>query len=250
MEYKEKLRDLDYSNANNFLSEKTLNFGNRTVVTSAILILLSLNFLSIDSLEFEGITGKINTTIIILVLLIVNFYYYQQFSITLRIDKNKYKAPDEYTQFAEDLKTISDPFISTLPKYVKRAKEIKEKISDPNISIEEASELNIEAKINYEEVIKINELIGKTENALIADNIKAQEFANLTNKYNNLNANMPKWIYFLGLISVILRFIIFTYQVYNTQEHPFKYMIKNEMDYYRVIFENKDMDKTIDNKKP
>ena len=122
MEYKQKLKDLDYSNVNNFLSEKALNFGNRTVVTSAAIILISLNFLSIESLEFEGISGKVNTTIIILVLLIVNFYYYQQFIIALRIDENKYKAPDEYTQFGEDIKTISEPFKSILPEYVKEGK--------------------------------------------------------------------------------------------------------------------------------
>ncbi|SDQ77883.1 hypothetical protein SAMN05421664_2560 [Chryseobacterium soldanellicola] len=243
MEYKQKLKDLDYSNVNNFLSEKALNFGNRTVVTSAAIILISLNFLSIEILEFEGISGKVNTTIIILVSLIVNFYYYQQFIIALRIDENKYKAPDEYTQFGEDIKTISEPFKSILPEYVKKAKEIQEKVSDPNITAEEAMELNIEAKINYEELIKIQQSIEKTEKALIADNIKAREFDNLTNKYNNLNANMPRWIYFLGLISVIIRFIIFTYQVYDTQDHPFDYMIKNEMNYYKVIFENKDIDR-------
>ncbi|ASK28738.1 hypothetical protein CEY12_00800 [Chryseobacterium sp. T16E-39] len=241
MEYKEQLKNLDYSKVNNFLSENTLNFGNRTVVTSAILILASLNFLSIEGIEIEGITLSINTTIIIVVILLVNLYYYQQFFISLKVDDSKYVSPEEYTQFGKDLNTVSEPIKAQLLEYISKGKEMTEKLVSPDLTAKEGLKLEKEVSLVYEEIKKFQEILERTKNAVIADNLKAQKFAKLTNSYNRLNARMPKWIYYLGLVSVIFRFIIFSYQVYKIQEHPLDYIIENEMNYYKVIFESKEL---------
>jgi hypothetical protein len=56
MQYKEKLHNLDFKLANSFLSEQTLNFGNKSVITFAFIILLCLNFISINR-EFGLVKG-------------------------------------------------------------------------------------------------------------------------------------------------------------------------------------------------
>ncbi|MDP9959158.1 hypothetical protein J2T04_001037 [Chryseobacterium lathyri] len=85
MEYKGKL-NLDMKKANSYLSEQTISFGNKTVVTSALIILISLNFLTITGIEIEGITVSINAVLITIVLQVVNFYYYQQFILSYDAD--------------------------------------------------------------------------------------------------------------------------------------------------------------------
>ncbi|WP_306841770.1 hypothetical protein [Chryseobacterium lathyri] len=72
--------------ANSYLSEQTISFGNKTVVTSALIILISLNFLTITGIEIEGITVSINAVLITIVLQVVNFYYYQQFILSYDAD--------------------------------------------------------------------------------------------------------------------------------------------------------------------
>jgi len=64
MDYKSQFKNLDYRLTTKFLSEETLKFGNRTVISSGLLILISLNFLTIKELEVEGITIEIDSKVL------------------------------------------------------------------------------------------------------------------------------------------------------------------------------------------
>ena len=238
MEYKEKLK-LDMKKANSFLSEQTLNFGNRTVLTSAFLILISLNFLTITGIEVEGISVSINTVVVTFVLAVVNFYYYQQFILSYDADNNSNFVPDGYVQFKNDLISIVTIADAKLDELMEKIAKIKAESSLESTSDKRKEELfNLTKEIGLE-IENYSKMTERSAAAIKIDELKAIKFVSIVKKYRILNYNLPQIIYFFGIFTVLLRFGIYTYYAYQFQENPWSYIWQNEMNYYKIIFENK-----------
>lgn len=237
MEYKENLKRLQFNFANSFLSEKTLNFGNRTVITSSLLILISLNFLSIKEIEFEGLTVGINITILTLVILLVNIYYYKQFEIAKEVDDNSFFVPEEYAKFEKKLPEIAKPFLEKIDLHNNQVLEIKNRLDSGIISLQEGEELENKLSENLKELEYWSQILENTTKAVITDGQKAKKFAELVNKYNLLNSLFPKRIYYLGLICILLRFTIDTVIIFKTQQEPCRYILEENFSFIEKIFE-------------
>lgn len=237
MEYKEKLKELQFNLANSFLNEKTLNFGNRTVITSSLLILISLNFLTIKEIEFEGLTVGINVTILTIVILLINIYYYKQFDIAREIDDSSFSAPQNYLDFEKELPLVSKPFQEKIEIHTNEVLEVQNKIKNGTVLPQELEQLSIRLPKVIEELESSRVILQDTIKAVKSDSKKAEKFAILVNKYNTLNSNFPKIMYYIGLFCVILRFIVDTTIIFKTKTEPFKYIFQENYIYIQKIFE-------------
>lgn len=235
MEYKEKV-NLDFRKANSYLSENTINFGNRTVVTSAFLILISLNFLKLEGVEIEGITFSINSLIITLVLVIVNFYYYQQFILSYDVDDKSNFIPDDYLQFRNDLQVIIELSEDKLNELLLTQKSISNEITLPETPLIRKKELLSDLQNLTNEMEKYKNIVDNSVIEVRKDELKLDQFSSVVSKYKILNIKIPKIIYFIGLSAVIFKFCIYVYSVFQTQEYPWHYILENELQYYKMIF--------------
>ncbi|WP_345989304.1 hypothetical protein AAEU33_17665 [Chryseobacterium sp. Chry.R1] len=238
MEYKESLK-LDMKKANSYLSEQTLNFGNRTVLTSAFIILISLNFLTINGIEIEGISISINTTVLTLVLIFVNFYYYQQFILSYDADNHSNFVPEEYEVFKNETLSLIAFAENKLGELTERRKIITEEFSNQTIIIEKRKELLEQLEGIAKEMQEYGIILERSTVAFKKDALKANKFIQIVKRYRMLNFNIPQIIYFIGLFTVFVRFSIYIYYVFHTQVEPWNYLWQNELIHYKVIFQNK-----------
>ncbi|MDW9378734.1 hypothetical protein [Chryseobacterium sp. JV558] len=238
MSYKQKLNNLDLKKAVSFLSEQSISFGNKTVVSSSLIILLSLNFIVISGIEIEGVSLSVNVVIITLVLLLVNIYYYQQFLLHSTLDQHEGYSTELITLLNDsDLlaKSVNEKFKSQ----ASRKEEINKKINDGPIADGEFERLLNEKNELDLEFAKFSNDFKESIREHRKDMNRYNTYESIKKKTILLNVSIPKLMFYLGNIAIIFRFVIYTCQIFCNQEEPWKYMIEDNLKYYKVIFENK-----------
>lgn len=238
MEYKQKLKNLDFKNAISFLSEQSINFGNKTVTTSSLIILLSLNFIVINGVEIEGVSISINVVIITLVLLIVNIYYYQQFRLYSDVDK-KDGFPTEIFTLIKDAKSLGNSVSEKFKSQASRKEKINKRLQEGLLPDDEFESLINELNQMSIDLYDFGNIVKNSSMEIDKDLDNYNTYSTIKKKYSFLNISIPKVIFYLGLISVILRFIIYIYQIFSSQNDPWNYMIEDNLKYYKIIYENK-----------
>lgn len=235
MEYTPKLKKLDLKQAKSFLSEQSISFSNKTVLTSSAIILMSLNFLVVNEIDIQGVKVTINGRILIFVLLLINLYYFLQFKLSSEVDNNPVELlPEDYLNMQNEISTIISNGKEVLNKQLSRQEEIKKYDIDSN----EATIVIRELKSIKDDMVVNVESIKITQKLLEEDIKKELKFSSIVKKYMRLNIVAPNIIYFLGLGSVLLRLIIIISQAFNTQDEPLKYLWNKEKENINIIFDN------------
>lgn len=239
MEYTPKLKKLDLKQAKSYLSEQSISFSNKTVLTSSAIILMSLNFLVVNEIDIQGVKVTINGRILIFVLLLINLYYFLQFKLSSEVDNNPAELlPEDYLNMQNEISTIISNGNEVLNKQLSRQEEINEEIKKYGIDSNEATILIRELKSIKDDMVVNVESIMITQKLLEDDIKKELKFSSIVKKYMRLNIAAPNIIYFLGLGSVFLRLIIIISQAFNTQDEPLKYLWNKEKENINIIFDN------------
>lgn len=238
MEFKGKL-NLDMKKANSYLSEQTISFGNKTVVTSALIILISLNFLTITGIEIEGITVSINMVIITIVLQVVNFYYYQQFILSYDADKYTDIIGEDYHDFENELLSSYKLAEDKLKVLITEKENIQNEFTAVGTTLERKKELLERLTELSSELNEYGEIIKRSKEAVTKEDTKIRNFITIVKKYKILNFKVPQIIYFVGLAAVLLRFVFYMCQIFEAQDDPWHYLWHDQLKYIKVIFESK-----------
>lgn len=237
MGYTQKLKDLDLRKAISFLSEQSISFGNKTVISSAFIILLSLNFIVITGIEIEGVSFSVNVVIITFVLLLVNIYYYQQFLLHSSLDKHEEYSTELLTLLKDSdllVKAVNEKFKSK----ASRKEEIAKKINEGGLDDGEFEKLLNENNQIDLELFEFRNDFEMSVSEHSRDIAKYNKYESIKKKSTLLNVSIPKLMFYLGNATIILRFVIYTCQIFSNQEEPWKYMLEDNLKYYKVIFEN------------
>ncbi|SHK84491.1 hypothetical protein [Chryseobacterium polytrichastri] len=239
MEYTPKLKKLDLKQAKSYLSEQSISFSNKTVLTSSAIILMSLNFLVVNEIDIQGVKVTINGRILIFVLLLINLYYFLQFKLSSEVDNNPAELlPEDYLNMQNEISKIISNGKEVLNKQLSRQEEINEEIKKYGIDSNEATILIRELKSIKDDMVVNVESIKINQKLLEEDIKKELKFSSIVKKYMRLNIAAPNIIYFLGLGSVFLRLIIIISQAFNTQDEPLKYLWNKEKENINIIFDN------------
>ncbi|MCY0969440.1 hypothetical protein [Chryseobacterium wangxinyae] len=209
MKYNETLRNLKINKANSFLSEQTLSFGKQTVIASAIIILLSFNFLSLETFEIGGVTMTVKSRILSLVLLLVNIYLFFQFKLALDVDRASFSLPDEVVEFQNQIDNLDTSSITELTNLLDQYQQLKNEIETGIHTDEELVELSLKQEGLAAKMQKLNDDLTPVHNSLKKDKDIASNFHNTITKYNNLNATVPQIAYYLSLIAIFIKTILF-----------------------------------------
>lgn len=248
MEYNEKLKSLNFKNANNFLSDQTLDFGNKTVITSAFLILLCLNFLSINSFEVGGVNVSIKSGLLSFVLLLVNMYFYNQFLVARNVDEASFSLPEEIIEFKNQIDSIDTSSITELNNLNDQLEEIEKKLQNDNLDDIE-KEYNENAKlILTNEILELSEILKPVHSKIIKEGQKITIFKDTVEKYNSLNSKIPSIAYHISLAAAILRFIIYT-TIFIQQDKPFLEYFDKDLEIIQSIFQNTEEAKILPSNK-
>lgn len=238
MEYKGKL-NLDMQKANSYLSEQTISFGNKTVITSALIILISLNFITITGIEIEGIAISINTVILTIVLQVVNFYYYQQFILSYDADKHKDIMGYDYDEVQDVLLSSYSMAEHKLKELISEKENIQNEFTTVDTSLQRKKEL-LERLTNLDlEFKQFGDIIERSKEVVKKEDIKISNFISIVKRYRVLNFKIPQIIYFVGLSAVFLKFAIYIFVIFDTQNEPWEYLWQHEFEYYKLIFKSK-----------
>lgn len=238
MEFKGKL-NLDMKKANSYLSEQTISFGNKTVVTSALIILISLNFLTITGIEIGGITVSINMVIITILLQVVNFYYYQQFILSYDADNYTNIIGEDFSDFENELLSSYKWAEDKLKALIAEKESIQNEYTAVGITLERKKELLKRITELSSEFDEHGDIIKRSKESVAKEDNKMSNFLSIVKKYKILNFKVPQIIYFVGLAAVFFRFICYMYQIFTAHDDSWNYLWQDQLKYFKVIFESK-----------
>lgn len=236
MDYKKKLQNLNFKNANNFFSEQTIDFGNKTVITSAILFLISFNFLSINSLEIGGANISMKTGLFTFVLACVNIYFYQQFILTKNVDEASFTLSEDINEFTKQVQETDTAEINELNSLIDEIKKNNEVL---NSNIDDNSRIFIENDNNqkFTRVKFLKEKLSAIQDELVHDTSRINFFTDTLEKYHKLNVRFPTVAYYVSAGAVIIRFIIYTV-LFIHADKPFLDFFDKDLEILKLIFED------------
>jgi len=225
--------------ANSYLSEQTISFGNKTVVTSALIILISLHFLTITGIEIEGITVSINAVLVTIVLQVVNFYYYQQFILSYDADTYTDIIEDDLNELSNELHLSYSMSEERLKELINEKDHIQKEFTATGTTLERKKELIEQLTKLSKELDEYGDIIKRSKDEVVKVDIKINSFIAIVKKYKILNFKIPQIIYFVGLATIFLRFTIYIYQIFVVQDEPWHYLWQDHVKYFKMIFESK-----------
>lgn len=235
MDYKRKLQNLNFKNANNFLSDQTIDFGNKTVITSAILFLISFNFLSINSFEIGGVNVSMKTGLFTFVLACVNIYFYQQFVVTKNVDEASFVLSDDIKEFMNQVQETDTAEITELNILVDLIEKNTEFLNS-NPDAASRAFIQQDQNLKLERVKFLRKKLADTQAELIHDTQRINFFTDTLDKYYKLNSRFPTIAYRVSAGAVILRFIISTV-LFIQSDKPFMEFFDQDWQIIKSIFE-------------
>lgn len=234
MDYKRKLQNLNFKNANNFFSEQTIDFGNKTVITSAILFLISFNFFTLNSFEIGGVNVSMKTGLFTFVLACVNIYFYRQFVVTKNVDEASFTLSDDIKEFMDQVQENDTAEIDEL--------NALNDIIEGNIELLKSDiDANTKAYIEQDQYLKltrakvISEKLSASRDELTHDTARIKFFTDTVETYHRLNVQFPTYAYYVSAGAVIFRFIITTIS-FIQGDKPFIEFFDKDLEIIKSIF--------------
>lgn len=166
-ELKKKIKNFDLKFLK-YIDPETKELGNKVILFSCIVVLLSFYKTSISEIEINGIKFELGRELLLGILFIINFYYFLLFLNASKIDQLLAKMPSEYTEISDLLYEKSNNFI----------------IDTENIIKKKESQLTEKEKENLNEEIKKLDNDSTTTEELLSYWKEVTEDAI---KYNNQN---------------------------------------------------------------
>ena len=212
-EIDKNLDDFSYEYVD-FINSETQKMGNRVIWISLVIILLTLNIISLTEIEVNGLKVAINTNFLIPILIVINLYFYLQFYFLIKLDNLKFKIPNQISQIISSSQSEFETIEALL-------NSSKLELENLNLKIEilKDSDIPEELKIKQKELLDLEHL--DIENRLNSNSAKLDAFWQSIQqskekfkkginfmKYNRiLNDIFPKIIFFSSIILFVLSII-------------------------------------------